>query len=49
VCFALQLERFVSSCMSGTAPVPGFDEALASLTLAERIAEAAGARAAVLA
>lgn len=49
VCFALQLERFVSSCTSGTAPVPGFDEALASLTLAERIAEAAGAGAAVLA
>lgn len=43
VCFALQLERFVSACTSGTAPVPGFDEALASLTLAERIAEAAGA------
>lgn len=43
VCFALQLERFVSSCLSGTAPVPGFDEALASLELAERVAEAAGA------
>lgn len=47
VCFALQLERFVSSCASGTAPVPGFDEALASLALAERIAEAAGVGAAV--
>jgi myo-inositol 2-dehydrogenase/D-chiro-inositol 1-dehydrogenase len=49
VCFALQLERFVSSCTSRTAPVPGFDEALASLTLAERIADAAGAGAGVLA
>lgn len=42
VCFALQLERFVSSCLDGNAPVPGFEEALASLELAERIAEAAG-------
>jgi myo-inositol 2-dehydrogenase/D-chiro-inositol 1-dehydrogenase len=49
VCFALQLERFVTACTSGTAAVPGFDEALASLALAERIAEAAGAGAAVLA
>lgn len=42
VCFALQLERFVTHCFTGTPPVPGFDEALASLELAERIAEAAG-------
>lgn len=42
VCFALQLERFTEACLGGTAPVPGFAEALASLELAERIAEAAG-------
>jgi predicted dehydrogenase len=47
VCFALQLERFVASCLAGTAPVPGFEEALASLELAERIAEAAGVGGAV--
>lgn len=41
-CFALQLERFVGHCLAGTAPVPGLDEALASLELAERIARAAG-------
>lgn len=41
-CFAFQLERFVGHCLAGTAPVPGLDEALASLGLAERIAEAAG-------
>ena len=41
-CFALQLERFVSSALAGTPPVPGLDEALASLELAERIARAAG-------
>ncbi|MCP9484446.1 MAG: Gfo/Idh/MocA family oxidoreductase [Gaiellaceae bacterium MAG52_C11] len=42
VCFALQLERFVDACLAGTAPVPGLDEAIASLELAERIAQAAG-------
>jgi len=42
VCFALQLERFIDHCLSGTPPVPGLDEALASLELAERIARAAG-------
>ena len=42
VCFALQLERFVTHCLEGSPPVPGFDEAFASLELAERIAEAAG-------
>ena len=42
VCFALQVERFVDHCLAGTAPVPGLDEALASLELAERVALAAG-------
>jgi predicted dehydrogenase len=42
VCFALQLERFVDHCLAGTPPVPGLDEALASLELAERIVRAAG-------
>ena len=42
VCFAIQLERFVEHCFAGTPPVPGFDEALASIELAERIADAAG-------
>jgi myo-inositol 2-dehydrogenase / D-chiro-inositol 1-dehydrogenase len=42
VCFSLQLERFVDACLSGTAPVPGLDAAIASLELAERIAHAAG-------
>jgi predicted dehydrogenase len=42
VCFALQLERFVDSCLAGTPPVPGLHEAIASLELAERIAQAAG-------
>lgn len=41
-CFALQLERFVEHCLAGTRPVPGLDDALASLELAERIAHAAG-------
>jgi predicted dehydrogenase len=41
-CFALQLERFVGSALTGTPPVPGLAEALASLELAERIADAAG-------
>jgi myo-inositol 2-dehydrogenase/D-chiro-inositol 1-dehydrogenase len=41
-CFALQLERFVGSALAGTPPVPGLEEALASLELAERIAHAAG-------
>jgi myo-inositol 2-dehydrogenase / D-chiro-inositol 1-dehydrogenase len=42
VCFALQLERFADACLAGTAPVPGLDDAIASLELAERIATAAG-------
>lgn len=42
VCFTLQLERFVDACLAGTRPVPGLDEAIASLELAERIAHAAG-------
>lgn len=42
VCFALQLERFVDACFTGTPPVPGLGEAVASLELAERIAQAAG-------
>jgi myo-inositol 2-dehydrogenase/D-chiro-inositol 1-dehydrogenase len=42
VCFALQLERFADACLSGSAPVPGLDDAIASLELAERIATAAG-------
>lgn len=42
VCFALQLERFVDACLTGTPPVPGLGEAVASLELAERIAQAAG-------
>jgi predicted dehydrogenase len=43
VCFALQLERFVDHCLSGTAPEPGIDAAIASVELAERIAVAGGA------
>jgi myo-inositol 2-dehydrogenase / D-chiro-inositol 1-dehydrogenase len=42
VCFALQLERFVDACLAGRPPVPGLEEAIASLELAERIAQAAG-------
>lgn len=42
VCFARQLDRFVGHCRAGTAPVPGLEEAIASLELAERIATAAG-------
>ena len=42
VCFALQLDRFVDACLAGTPPVPGLEEAIASLELAERIAAAAG-------
>jgi predicted dehydrogenase len=42
VCFALQLERFVGHCLAGTRPVPGLDEAISSLALAQRIAESAG-------
>jgi len=42
VCFALQLERFVDAALGGGAPVPGLDDAIASLELAERIAQAAG-------
>lgn len=47
VCFALQLERFVGHCVAGSPPAPGYDEALSSLQLAERIAEAAGVAPAV--
>jgi predicted dehydrogenase len=42
VCFALQLDRFVDACRAGRPPVPGLTEAIASLELAERIAQAAG-------
>lgn len=42
VCFSRQLDRFVDCCLDGTPPVPGLDEALASLGLAQRIAAAAG-------
>jgi predicted dehydrogenase len=42
VCFALQLERFVDASLAGRPPVPGLEEAIASLELAERIAHAAG-------
>lgn len=42
VCFDLQLERFVDARLAGRPPVPGLDEAIASLELAERIAHAAG-------
>lgn len=42
VCFALQLERFVEAWRAGRPPVPGLEEAIASLELAERIAHAAG-------
>lgn len=42
VCFALQLERFAGACLAGRPPVPGLDDAIASLELAERIAQAAG-------
>ena len=38
VCFERQLSRFVDRCLAGTPPVPGLDEALASLELAQRIA-----------
>ena len=34
--------RFVDAALAGTPPVPGLDEAIASLELAERIARAAG-------
>jgi predicted dehydrogenase len=42
VCFALQLERFLDACVERRPPVPGLEEALASLELAERCARAAG-------
>ena len=42
VCFALQLDRFADACLTGTPPVPGLAEAVASLELAARIAQAAG-------
>ncbi len=41
VCFALQLDRFLDSCLAGTPPVPGLEEAITSLELAERVARAA--------
>ena len=47
VCFQRQLSRFVDHCLAGTPPVPGLDEALASLELAQRIATAAGLTAGV--
>jgi myo-inositol 2-dehydrogenase / D-chiro-inositol 1-dehydrogenase len=42
VCFRRQLASFVDHCLAGTAPVPGVDEGLASLALAQRVAAAAG-------
>jgi predicted dehydrogenase len=39
-CFALQLERFLTACNDGTAPVPGLEDALAASELCERIADA---------
>ena len=42
VCFTLQLERFIDAFLARRRPVPGLDEAIASLELAERIATAAG-------
>ncbi len=42
VCFERQLSRFVDHCLAGTPPVPGLDEALVALGLAQRIAAAAG-------
>ena len=41
-CFTLQLERFVDAVLAGRPPVPGLDDAIGSLELAERIARAAG-------
>ena len=42
VCFRRQLASFVDHCLAGTAPIPGIDEGLASLALAQRVAAAAG-------
>jgi myo-inositol 2-dehydrogenase / D-chiro-inositol 1-dehydrogenase len=42
ICFERQLASFVSASRTRSNPVPGVVEALASLDLAERIAEAAG-------
>ena len=42
VCFRRQLACFVDHCLGGTPPVPGVDEGLASLVLAQRVAAAAG-------
>lgn len=42
ICFERQLARFVTAVETRAAPVPGIDEALASLELAERVAAAAG-------
>ena len=39
-CFALQLERFLTACSEGTAPVPGLKDALAASELCEQIANA---------
>ena len=44
VCFARQFDRFITHCLDRTPPQPGVDAAIASLELAERIAEAGGAR-----
>lgn len=38
VCFALQLERFLESCVAGVPPEPGIDAAIAAIELAERMA-----------
>jgi myo-inositol 2-dehydrogenase / D-chiro-inositol 1-dehydrogenase len=40
VCFARQLERFVTACAEHAAPAPGLEDALAASGLCDRIAEA---------
>jgi predicted dehydrogenase len=40
LCFALQLERFVTACAERVPPTPGIGEALAASELCERIADA---------
>jgi predicted dehydrogenase len=42
VCFRRQLASFIDHCLAGTTPVPGVEEGLASLALAQRVAAAAG-------
>lgn len=42
VCFTLQLTSFVNAVQTGRRPMPGLDDAIESLALAERIARAAG-------